>query len=45
MQNYLSYLQETLQDVRDDYSLLIKQEESWNERWKRQIEMLRNGTV
>lgn len=42
---YFQYLQETLKDIRDDYTLLIKQEESWNERWKRQVDMLRNGTV
>ena len=34
-----------LAQIRDKYSLLLKQEESWKQRWTRQVQMLRKGDV
>jgi hypothetical protein len=34
-----------LQEIRESTTTLLSQEQSWNERWDRQVEMLRRGSV
>jgi hypothetical protein len=34
-----------LHQVRDSYALILAQESSWNERWRRQVDMLRKGNI
>lgn len=41
LQRYTEYLKYFFSFMREEFSKIIKQEESWNERWKRQVEMLR----
>jgi hypothetical protein len=40
---YKEYLKYFFAFMRDDFNKILKQEESWNERWKRQVQMLKNG--
>ena len=42
---YLQYLHTFFHDVREEYSTILKQEQSWIERWKRQVDMLKQGKV
>lgn len=45
IQRYTEFLQEVLQEIRESTTTLLSQEQSWNERWDRQVEMLRRGSV
>eukprot|EP00981_Chlorochromonas_danica_P015535 scaffold13008_cov159-Ochromonas_danica.AAC.2 len=45
LMKYVNYVDACLQTVRQDYGLVLQQEESWRQRWRRQVEMLRNGQV
>ena len=42
---FAQYLAGSVEDLRADYDTILQQEASWNERWKRQIEMLRQGNM
>ena len=42
---FAQYLAACLEEVRTDYDTVLKQENSWNERWKRQVDMLRQGNL
>lgn len=42
---FAQYLAGSLDEIRTDYDTILKQENSWNERWKRQVEMLRQGDL
>ena len=42
---YSSELSNTLDQVRDRYSTILREESSWNERWTRQVLMLKNGDL
>jgi hypothetical protein len=42
---FTQYLAGTFEDVRGDYDTVLRQEASWNERWRRQVEMLRHGDL
>jgi hypothetical protein len=39
---YLKFLDDYLSDVREEYTTILTQEHSWNERWKRQVDMLKS---
>lgn len=43
IQRYAEFLKHFFSFMRDEFNRILKQEESWNERWKRQVEMLRSG--
>jgi hypothetical protein len=42
---YYRFAEEGLADFREEYDVLLRQEESWNTRWKKQVTMLKNGQV
>lgn len=42
---FSQYLAGCLEDVRGDYDAILRQEESWSVRWRRQVDMLRHGKV
>jgi hypothetical protein len=42
---FAQHLAGTLEELRADYDTVLRQEGSWNERWKRQVEMLRHGNL
>lgn len=42
---FAQYMAGCLDEIRTDYDTILKQESSWNERWKRQVEMLRQGDL
>lgn len=42
---FAQYLAGSVEDLRADYDTILRQEASWNERWKRQVEMLRQGNM
>ena len=42
---YLTATHNLAMDVSEKFSLLLKQEYSWNERWTRQVDMLKNGNI
>jgi hypothetical protein len=43
LSEFVSVLAEELEVVREEYALVLSQENSWHERWNRQVEMLRNS--
>lgn len=45
IQRYTGYLREILEDVKEQTSTLLTQEESWNARWDRQVNMLKQGQL
>jgi len=42
---FAQYLAGSVEDIRADYDTILQQEASWNERWKRQVDMLRQGNM
>jgi hypothetical protein len=42
---FAQYLAGCLEEIRADYDTILKQETSWNERWNRQVQMLRHGNL
>ena len=42
---FAQYLAGSVEDLRADYDTILQQEASWNERWKRQVDMLRQGNM
>lgn len=42
---YCRALQVAFDDVKNKYGSLLQHESSWNERWKRQVKMLRKGNL
>ena len=40
-----AYISDCFLEIRHHYDLVLAQEKSWNERWARQVEMLRRGTT
>ena len=42
---YIASINELVLELSDKFQLLLKQEYSWNERWKRQVDMLKNGNI
>jgi hypothetical protein len=42
---YMSELGVILEEIMDDYERLLTQEASWNERWNRQVKMLKKGNL
>eukprot|EP01038_Epipyxis_sp_PR26KG_P008846 gene8846-11937_t len=42
---FYDYLNETVSEIREEYDLILKQEESWLERWNRQVQMLSKGNI
>lgn len=42
---FAQYLAGSVEDFRADYDTILRQETSWNERWKRQVDMLRHGSM
>ena len=45
IQSYLNTIIEVVHEYSDDFSLFLQQERSWNERWQRQVNMLRGGNI
>jgi hypothetical protein len=45
VEKYMQYLHSFFQEVREEYTTILKQEQSWIERWKRQVDMLKQGKV
>ncbi len=45
LNQYLAYMSKFLKDVREDYQQILQQEESWTQRWQRQVAMLRQGKI
>lgn len=45
LSTYLTHLGDLLATVRADYGLVLHQEHSWTQRWKRQVDMLREGKL
>lgn len=45
IQRFTEYLQDILSEIRETTTTLLTQENSWIERWNRQVEMLRRGNV
>jgi hypothetical protein len=43
IQRYQEFLKYFFGFMREEFTKILKQEESWNERWRRQVEMLRQG--
>ena len=42
---FAQYLAGSEEDLRADYDTILQQEASWNERWKRQVDMLRQENM
>ena len=42
---FTQYLAGSFEELRSDYDSILRQEQSWNERWRRQVEMLRQGNL
>ena len=42
---YIASVNELVLELADKFQVLLKQEYSWNERWKRQVDMLKNGNI
>lgn len=40
-----AYMSDCFVEIRHHYDSVLAQEKSWNERWARQVEMLRRGTI
>ena len=40
-----AYMSDSLVEIRLHYDSVLLQEQSWNERWARQVQMLRRGTI
>jgi hypothetical protein len=45
VQKFAQFLAGCLEEIRADYDTILKQETSWNERWNRQVQMLRHGNL
>jgi hypothetical protein len=45
VKKYVSGVRTVIDTIRNKYDLILKQEASWNQRWSRQVAMLRSGTV
>ena len=42
---YEKFIHTLLEDLKEEYDLVLRQEDSWNERWRRQVGMLRTGDL
>jgi len=45
LSKFNAYISNCLLEIRHHYDSVLTQENSWNERWKRQVEMLRRGSI
>jgi hypothetical protein len=45
MDSYVEQLSALLGRIRTKYDVVLQQESSWNERWQRQVDMLRSGNL
>lgn len=42
---YVQYLHALIEEFKEEYDMVLRQEASWNERWRRQVGMLRQGAL
>ena len=42
---FSDYLSECFNELKEHFDTLLTQEESWNQRWKKQVDMLRRGNL
>jgi hypothetical protein len=45
IKKYVAGVAQLIDSIREKYDLILKQEASWNQRWSRQVAMLRSGTI
>ena len=45
MDSYVEQLSALFDRIRTKYDVVLQQESSWNERWQRQVGMLRSGNL